>query len=562
MLTQTDTYTEPIARFLWMPQAETAKDEDTSPTLIKLSTTYKGFYDPEIARFIQEDPFRGNPRNALSLNRYTYAHNSPMVYYDPTGYSASKITAPPANAGTPNVPSVWISGYGWMSTKNVTNMPAGTPVTVPGISGTLPSTGSSATGSNNTSSSGRSSTTGGSSSSGNTLNNSGSIGTATMGNNSTVNNSGNIANLIMGNSAAVNNSGIIGNLTIGRNATINNTGTIGKILSLPTRSGSTGNKAGNGGGITVYNSATLDYINFTNGGVVASRSGGNSGSIFAYSNDGRLLHSAAINNANSPSILAISSNAAHAMMLARNELHSLTGSGKGTAEIVSGNALHITASNPFNAIAVGTETYNFMKAFGIGTYGIMHLIEMMSTQLSGKTIFIDPGHGDVAGASGYLNGVLYREEVLALDISLHLRRYLEALGAAVHMSHDVLSNAVNFRYRNVNYGSPDMFISIHLNAALNTSANGIEILYKHNSPDSRDIASHVLDSILENTSLASRSNPLVPRNNLDVLNRSMAPAILVEAGFMSNQNDLRYVVNNTNDIAAAIALGILGYYRR
>jgi RHS repeat-associated protein len=43
-------------------------------------------YDPKIARFLQEDTYRGNPNDPLSLNLYTYCNNNPLVYYDPTGH--------------------------------------------------------------------------------------------------------------------------------------------------------------------------------------------------------------------------------------------------------------------------------------------------------------------------------------------------------------------------------------------------------------------------------------------------------------------------------------------
>jgi RHS repeat-associated protein len=46
------------------------------------------FYDPELARFMQEDTYRGRQADPLSLNLYTYAHNNPVKYYDPTGYAA------------------------------------------------------------------------------------------------------------------------------------------------------------------------------------------------------------------------------------------------------------------------------------------------------------------------------------------------------------------------------------------------------------------------------------------------------------------------------------------
>ncbi|WP_444311285.1 RHS repeat-associated core domain-containing protein [Megamonas funiformis] len=41
------------------------------------------FYNPVIARFTKEDVYRGD-----GLNLYTYCDNNPVIYYDPSGYSA------------------------------------------------------------------------------------------------------------------------------------------------------------------------------------------------------------------------------------------------------------------------------------------------------------------------------------------------------------------------------------------------------------------------------------------------------------------------------------------
>lgn len=43
------------------------------------------WYDPAVGRFLQEDTFEGELKNPLSLNLYTYAHNDPNAYSDPTG---------------------------------------------------------------------------------------------------------------------------------------------------------------------------------------------------------------------------------------------------------------------------------------------------------------------------------------------------------------------------------------------------------------------------------------------------------------------------------------------
>ena len=61
-------------------------DEETG--LYYLRTRY---YNPKTARFTTEDTFNGWYTDPLSLNKYTYAHNNPVVYNDPDGESIFRI---------------------------------------------------------------------------------------------------------------------------------------------------------------------------------------------------------------------------------------------------------------------------------------------------------------------------------------------------------------------------------------------------------------------------------------------------------------------------------------
>ncbi|MDD2496106.1 MAG: RHS repeat-associated core domain-containing protein, partial [Tissierellia bacterium] len=49
------------------------------------------YYNPIIARFISEDTYRGELNDPLSLNRYVYVNNNPMIYIDPNGYFFEEI---------------------------------------------------------------------------------------------------------------------------------------------------------------------------------------------------------------------------------------------------------------------------------------------------------------------------------------------------------------------------------------------------------------------------------------------------------------------------------------
>ena len=46
------------------------------------------YYDPYIGRFVSEDTYRGNANDPLSLNLYTYTHNNPIMFMDPSGHNA------------------------------------------------------------------------------------------------------------------------------------------------------------------------------------------------------------------------------------------------------------------------------------------------------------------------------------------------------------------------------------------------------------------------------------------------------------------------------------------
>jgi RHS repeat-associated protein len=58
------------------------------------------WYDPSIGRFISEDTFKGENKNPLSLNLYTYVENNPLTHIDPSGHNKTqRAIGPPSSAG-------------------------------------------------------------------------------------------------------------------------------------------------------------------------------------------------------------------------------------------------------------------------------------------------------------------------------------------------------------------------------------------------------------------------------------------------------------------------------
>jgi len=67
----------------------TGHTEDIETDLVYMQQRY---YDPTVGRFLSIDPLDANPNDPLTLNRYAYANNNPLKYFDPDGRSARLFT--------------------------------------------------------------------------------------------------------------------------------------------------------------------------------------------------------------------------------------------------------------------------------------------------------------------------------------------------------------------------------------------------------------------------------------------------------------------------------------
>ena len=211
--------------------------------------------------------------------------------------------------------------------------------------------------------------------------------------------------------------------------------------------------------------------------------------------------------------------------------------------------------------------------------------------LTAKTIVIDPGHGGKdPGALGSGN---LQEKDIVLSISHKLREVLTAKGYTVLMTRDTnrfipLKKRTEFATQH----KADLFLSIHANASESTRANGIETYYldvtstdkasekiaarenvnsgyniqeletlleglirESKSEDSKRLARHVQDTLVQNTGTVDRG---VKHARFVVLIGTKVPAILIETGFVSNPVEGRKLATSAyqHKIAAAIAQGV------
>ena len=183
-----------------------------------------------------------------------------------------------------------------------------------------------------------------------------------------------------------------------------------------------------------------------------------------------------------------------------------------------------------------------------------------------KILVIDAGHGGKNPGAVSKDNLTY-EKNINLGILLELKKLLDKENIKVYYTR-IMDDRILLtpRVALANDVDCDFFISIHNNSsARSTKINGTEILYYdhvHKSIASKNMAKIFSEEISKTTSL--RNNGLVQMSNDDVLilHHSKVPAIMVEAGYMSNSNDLEYIKSTEGQeaIAEGIYKGILRAY--
>lgn len=100
-------------------------------------------------------------------------------------------------------------------------------------------------------------------------------------------------------------------------------------------------------------------------------------------------------------------------------------------------------------------------------------------------------------------------------------------------------------YINRNCARFDMVIAVHMNAAASSEATGVEVLYSDKAPAKRRVQAAVFaDTFAREVGLRNRgakSESESSRKSLAILGDTACPALLLEAGFVTNEGDVAAV---------------------
>jgi N-acetylmuramoyl-L-alanine amidase len=214
-----------------------------------------------------------------------------------------------------------------------------------------------------------------------------------------------------------------------------------------------------------------------------------------------------------------------------------------------------------------------------------------------RTVVVDPGHGGLDPGAIGVGGL--REKEITLRVARALGKRLAEQGfRVVHTREGDRTLSLEERTAIAESVDGDVFVSIHANAAPRRSVHGIETYYldenherhalnlaarengiphgevnvlqrtlaklhiEEVSPRSRRLAALVQDQVVRGLPQGSRPNDLgVKKGPFYVLFLSNMPAILVEAGFLTNRGEARRLrdVDYLDDLAGQITLGLTRY---
>lgn len=191
-----------------------------------------------------------------------------------------------------------------------------------------------------------------------------------------------------------------------------------------------------------------------------------------------------------------------------------------------------------------------------------------------KTIVLDAGHGEPDGGAVGKSGV--PESEINLSIAKLAEEKLKNFGLNVimtrsdskglHKTEDASVKTkkredLNERVKIANESGADMFLSIHMNYFGERKYSGPQIFYTAKSNEARTISENLMKCMKEKIGEHCTREIKPVEKGIYVLEKISIPAVLVECGFLSNQEEEALLLSKEyqDKMAEAIACGVASY---
>lgn len=169
------------------------------------------------------------------------------------------------------------------------------------------------------------------------------------------------------------------------------------------------------------------------------------------------------------------------------------------------------------------------------------------------SIMLDAGHGGKDPGAVY-NGRQEKDDALALTLAIGEILQERGVDVLYTRTTDVYESPYQ-KAMEANAAGVDFFVSIHRNSyPTDNAVSGVESLIYDRSGIKLEMAENINDQL---ESIGFVNLGIKERPGLVVLRRTKMPAVLVEVGFINSDTDNQIFDDNFDNIALAIAEGIL-----
>ena len=180
--------------------------------------------------------------------------------------------------------------------------------------------------------------------------------------------------------------------------------------------------------------------------------------------------------------------------------------------------------------------------------------------LSRTKVMLDPGHGGRDPGTRSARG--YQEKAHNLAVAERVGAILARQGVQVVWTRrDDRFVELDARVRQANYVNPTLFVSIHADHARDHSVQGFTLYVARGASKKTWAAAHSLRRAMSQMSVKSRG---IRKANFRVLKYTRCPAVLIEAGYMSNPYEAVRLASAQGQkaLAESIAAGIIEFLRQ
>ena len=197
-------------------------------------------------------------------------------------------------------------------------------------------------------------------------------------------------------------------------------------------------------------------------------------------------------------------------------------------------------------------------------------VNLTSRPAVSKTIVIDAGHGGIdGGATGKMTGIT--ESELNLKYAKCLEKLCAEFGFCSVLTREDMDglydedaqskkkSEMKNREETIKKCNPDLILSIHMNSFSSSKTRGAHVFYAKDNVGGQVLANSVSNSLSSGIEYVHK----VPKvGDYYILNCTEKPAVLVECGFLSNEQeelllqDEQYI----NKFCYLVLCGVLKFY--